>query len=72
MDQPLPQQMYLLCDDTDKSRLETGSVLVRGPLLRTAVNARVPASAGLAWSSSATGSASPSSAYGVPEVGLCL
>ncbi|MHC1558888.1 GOLPH3/VPS74 family protein [Actinomycetospora sp. C-140] len=34
--QPWPRQMYLLCYDTGKGRLEAASVLVRGPLLRAA------------------------------------
>lgn len=36
MNQPLPHRMFLLCYDTDKDRLDSSSVLVRGPLMRAA------------------------------------
>ncbi|WP_243788327.1 GPP34 family phosphoprotein [Saccharopolyspora gloriosae] len=36
MNQPLPHQMYLLCYDTEKGKIESSSALVRGQLMRAA------------------------------------
>ncbi|MGH3627080.1 MAG: GPP34 family phosphoprotein [Sciscionella sp.] len=41
MSQSLPQQMYLLCYDTEKGKIELGTALVRGALLRATAAAEL-------------------------------